>query len=122
MKFLYGKLYKKYFPIKSTSIFYEMENKECDTLTRWIKNIKKDILRWNIESVSRATRTGTVFCRQIKLDYPKSINDLWLLLKTRQFSRLDEEDLKFVNDVLYKHKYNAVISYFVFPIKKSICN
>lgn len=27
MKFLYGKLYKKYFPIKSTSIFYEMEKK-----------------------------------------------------------------------------------------------
>ncbi len=27
VKFLYGKLYKKYFPIKSTSIFYEMEKK-----------------------------------------------------------------------------------------------
>lgn len=111
MKFLYGKLYKKYFPIKSTSIFYEMEKKEFDILTKWIKNI---------ESRSRAVKAGADFYRQIKLDYPKSINDLHLLLQNKQFSKLDKEDLEFVNDVLYRHKYNTFISYFIFPIRKSV--
>lgn len=110
MKFIYGKLYKKYFPIKSTSIFYEMDEKECDILTRWIRNIEGDISSWNIKSQMRAVKQGAGFCRQIKLDYPKSIKDLYLLLKNKQFSGLDEEDLKFVNDVLYRHKYNAFIS------------
>ena len=120
MKFLYGKLYKKYFPIKSTSIFYEMEKNEFDILTKWIKNIDNDILCWNIESQNRAKRTGVDLCRQIKLDYPKSINDLHLLLQNKQFSRLDKEDLKFINDVLYRHKYNAFISNFIFPVTKSV--
>lgn len=120
MKFLYGKLYKKYFPIKSTSIFYEMEKKEFDILTKWIKNIENDILYRNIESRSRAVKAGADFYRQIKLDYPKSINDLHLLLQNKQFSKLDKKDLEFVNDVLYRHKYNAFISYFIFPIRKSV--
>lgn len=122
MKFLYGKLYKKYFPIKSTSIFYEMGKKEFDILTKWIKNIENDISCWNIESQTRAVRAGTDFCRQINLNYPKSINDLYLILQNKQFSRLDKYDLEFVNDVLYRHKYNAFISNFVFPIKKSVHN
>ena len=113
VKFLYGKLYKKYFPIKSTSIFYEMEKKEFDILTKWIKNI---------ESQSRAKKVRADFCRQIKSDYPKSINDLHLLLQNKQFSKLDKEDLEFVNDVLYRHKYNTFISYFIFPIRKSVHN
>lgn len=120
MKFLYGKLYKKYFPIKSTSIFYEMEKSEFDILTKWIKNIESDILCWNIKSQNRAIRTGVDFCRQIELDYPKSIDDLHLLLQNKQFSRLDKEDLKFVNDVLYRHKYNVFISNFIFPVRKSV--
>ena len=122
VKFLYGKLYKKYFPIKSTSIFYEMEKKEFDILTKWIKNIENDILYRNIESQSRAKKVRADFCRQIKSDYPKSINDLHLLLQNKQFSKLDKEDLEFVNDVLYRHKYNTFISYFIFPIRKSVHN
>lgn len=120
VKFLYGKLYKKYFPIKSTSIFYEMEKKEFDILTKWIKNIENDILYRNIESQSRAKKVGADFYRQIKSEYPKSINDLHLLLQNKQFSKLDKEDLEFVNDVLYRHKYNTFISYFIFPIRKSV--
>ena len=122
VKFLYGKLYKKYFPIKSTSIFYEMEKKEFGILTKWIKNIENDILYRNIESQSRAKKARADFCRQIKSDYPKSINDLHLLLQNKQFSKLDKEDLEFVNDVLYRHKYNTFISYFIFPIRKSVHN
>ena len=113
MKFLYGKLYKKYFPIKSTSIFYEMEKKEFGILTKWIKNI---------ESQSRAKKVGADFYRQIKSEYPKSINDLHLLLQNKQFSKLDKEDLEFVNDVLYRHKYNTFISNFIFPIRKRVHN
>ena len=120
MNFLYEKLYKKYFPIKSTSIFYEMEKKEFDILTKWIKNIEDDILYMNINSRSRAVKAGADFYRQIKLDYSKSINDLHLLLQNKQFSKLDKEDLEFVNDVLYRHKYNTFISYFIFPIRKSV--
>lgn len=120
MKFLYGKLYKKYFPIKSTLIFYEMEKREFDILTKWIKNIENDILYRNIESRSRAIKAGADFYRRIKIDYPKSINNLHLLLQNKQFSKLDKEDLEFVNDVLYRHKYNTFISYFIFPIRKSV--
>lgn len=120
MKFLYGKLYKKYFPIKSTSIFYEMDEKDCGILTRWIKNIESDISCWNMESQMKAVRQGADLCRQIKLTYPKPIENLYLLLKNKQFSRLDEEDLEFINDVLYRHKYNSVISSFIFPTNKRI--
>ena len=118
MNFLYEKLYKKYFPIKSTSIFYEMEKKEFDILTKWIKNIENDILYMNINSRSRAVKAGADFYRQIILDYPKY--DLYFLLQNKQFSKLDKEDLEFVNDVLYRHKYNTFISYFIFPIRKSV--
>ena len=118
MNFLYEKLYKKYFPIKSTSIFYEMEKKEFDILTKWIKNIEDDILYMNINSRSRAVKAGADFYRQIILDYPKY--DLYFLLQNKQFSKLDKEDLEFVNDVLYRHKYNTFISYFIFPIRKSV--
>lgn len=70
VKFLYGKLYKKYFPIKSTSIFYEMEKKEFGILTKWIKNIENDILYRNIESQSRAKKARADFCRQIRFLVP----------------------------------------------------
>lgn len=117
MKFLYGKLFKKHYPIRSTSIFYEMKKRECDILTRWVKNLECDILCWNIGSKKRAAKAGVNFCKQIKLAYSKSINDLYLLLKNKQFAKLDEEDLEFVNNVLYRHKYKPFISYFLFPIK-----
>lgn len=120
MKFLYGKLYRKYFPIKSASIFYEMDEKEFGILIRWIKNIESDISCWNMESQMKAVKQGTALCRQVKLIYPKPIDNLYLLLKNKQFSRLDEDDLEFVNDVLYRHKYNSVISYFIFPTNKRI--
>ena len=98
------------------------KKKEFGILTKWIKNIENDILYRNIESQSRAKKARADFYRQIKSDYPKSINDLHLLLQNKQFSKLDKEDLEFVNDVLYRHKYNTFISYFIFPIRKSVHN
>ncbi len=98
------------------------KKKEFGILTKWIKNIENDILYRNIESQSRAKKARADFCRQIKSDYPKSINDLHLLLQNKQSSKLDKEDLEFVNDVLYRHKYNTFISYFIFPIRKSVHN
>lgn len=117
MNFLYDTLFKKYYPIKNTSIFYGIKEREYDILTRWVKNIESDILCWNVVSKERAAKSGMKFYQQIKLTYPKSVNDLYLLLKNKQFTKLDEEDLEFVNDVLYRHKYNPFISYFIFPIK-----
>lgn len=113
MKLLYGKLYRKYYPIKSPSIFYEMDEKECDILTRYIKNIEEDIFARNVESEMQALRKRTGLCRQIKVTYPKPIDNLYSLLKKRQFSRLDEE-------VLYRYKYNSIISCFIFPTNKRL--
>lgn len=56
MKFLYGNLYKKYWPIKNKTIFYKMSEKEYDVLIKWIKNSEDEILRWNNESYMRATK------------------------------------------------------------------
>jgi len=120
MKFLYGKLYKKYFPIKSASIFYEMDEREFDVLIRWIKNIERDISSWNMEAQMRAMKQGACLYRRVKLTYSKSIKNLYLLLKNKQFSRLDEEDLEFINDVLYRHKYNSIFSCFLFPTNKRV--
>lgn len=116
MNFLYGTLFKKYYPIKNTSIFYEIKKREYDILTKWVKNFEREILCWNIGSKKRAAKAGINFCQQIKLTYSKSINDLYLLLKNKQFTKLDEEDLEFVNNILYRHKYNPFISFFIFPI------
>lgn len=120
MKFLYGKFYEKYYPIKSTSIFYEMDETEFGILTRWIKNIENDISSWNMKNQMKAVRQGDNLCRQVKLTYSKPIENLYLLLKNKQFYKLDEEDLEFINDVLYRHKYNSIISCFIFPTNKHI--
>ena len=120
MNFLQGKLYKKYYPIKKSSVFYEMDEKDLNVLTRWIQNIGVDISIWNMESRNRTMRQGGDLCRQIKITYSKSIKELCLLLKNKQFSLLDKEDLDFVNDVLYRHKYNPIVSLYLFPTRKNI--
>lgn len=120
MKLLYSKLYKKYYPIKGSATLYEMDEIELNVLIKWIKNIENEISVWNIESEMRAMRRGSGLCRQIKLTYSKPIKSLYSLLKNKQFSMLDEEELTFVNDVLYIHKYNSVISWFTFPTNKRI--
>lgn len=105
MKFLYRKLYRKYFPIKNRTALYEMNEKECSVLARWIKNIEKEILLCNFKRMKNARRLNLTYYIKIELHYSKPIGYLCSLLRDRRFLELDGEDLQLINDVLIMHKF-----------------
>lgn len=119
MSIIKSNIYKKYFPIENTNSFYNMEEKEISIIAEWIKYIEREIHHWNVGTCVDQYKRGRLFYKKIFLLYSKSPEDLSKLLSNKQFWDLDTEDLILINDVLYRHKYNSIISMYIFPTKKN---
>lgn len=115
---LYSQIYKKYFPINHSSDVFFMSDKERKILSKWIKFVELDIEIYNVTKEQRGIKTGAYFAKQIVHTYSKSVSLLADKIKADNYGSLEKDDIDFINDVIYRHKYISLLSAFVFPIRK----
>lgn len=118
---LHSRFFKNYYPIKNVSDLFHMPQKDREILSKWLKTIQSDIDKYNYKSLINANKCGMNTCRQICMTYDK--NTLLLAEKVCKISRfsfeIDEKDIDFINDVIYRHKYIWFISSYFFPINRT---
>lgn len=105
-------LYKKHYPIQSPSDLYEMSEKDRRKLSNWICGMEADVQNWNYREAVRGSR------RRIVINYCGDIKHLSQKIEAMNAAEISDEDLSFVNEVLYRHKYILPVSLYSFPIKK----
>ena len=113
---LHSKMYKQYYPIKNK---WDLKNMNCDeikTLCRWTEKIEIELKVKNMEAKRRSVNSGLRFHNCLFLHYSKPLLYLTDKILNHSIALLDEEDIALINVVLYRHKYNAFISQFIFPI------
>lgn len=113
---LYGKLYKKYYPIMSIDSIEMMDNKERNELAHKVATILKEIDFYNMDMLMKGVKAGFVAVRQIRCDWNKE--ELLEVAERIKVNSILESDIPVLNDVLYRHKYNRVLTFFVFPVQK----
>ena len=104
-------LYKKHYPIQSSSDLYEMSEKDRKKLSNWIYVIEADVQNWNYREAVRGSR------RRIVINYP-GVKQLSQKIRAVNAAEISEADLGFINEVLYRHKYIFPLSLYFFPIEK----
>ena len=91
-------LYKKHYPIQSSPDLYEMSEKDRKKLAEWIYDIETDVQDWNYREAVRGSR------RRIAINYCGDIKQLSQKIGAMNAAEISDEDLRFVNEVLYRHK------------------
>ncbi len=111
-----SKIYKKYYPVKSSADIINMDIADKRKLIKWIKSIIADVNVYNAQSRKRAGTAGRKECWRINF-YPDKeyIDSVCQKITTEPFS-LTAEDIQLVNIVLYRHKYAGIISAYHFPV------
>lgn len=104
--------FKKHYPIQSQTELYEMSEKDRRKLSNWIYVIEADVQNWNYREAVRGSR------RRIAINYCGDIKQLSQKIGTMNAAEISDEDLRFINEVLYRHKYILPVSLYSFPIKK----
>lgn len=114
-KMFNSKIYKKYYPVKSSADIVSMNTADKKKLIKWIKSIIADVNVYNAQSLKRAGTAGCKECWRINF-YPDKeyIDSVCQKITTEPFS-LTAEDIQLVNIVLYRHKYVGIISAYCFP-------
>ena len=111
-----SKMYKKYYPVKSSADIVNMDINNKRKLIKWIKSIIADINAHNIQSRKYAETAGCKTYWIINFQPDKEyVDDICLKIATEPLS-LTAEDIRFVNFVLYRHKYAGIISAYYFPV------
>lgn len=111
-----SKMYKKYYPVKSSADIVNMNTADKKKLIKWIKSIIADVDVYNAQSRKRAGTAGCKECWQINFQPDKEyIDSVCQKITTEPFS-LTAEDIQLVNIVLYRHKYIGIISAYYFPV------
>lgn len=111
-----SKMYKKYYPVKSSADIINMNIADKKKLVKWIKTIIADVNAYNVQSYKYAETSGCKECRIINLHSDKEyVNNVCCKIITEPFSMTDE-DIQLVNFVLYRHKYIGIISAYYFPV------
>lgn len=111
-----SKMYKKYYPVKSSADIVNMDINNKRKLIKWLKSIIADVDVYNAQSRKRAGAAGCKEYWRINF-YPDKeyIDSVCQKIATEPFS-LTAEDIQLVNIVLYRHKYIGIISAYYFPI------
>lgn len=109
-------LYKKYFPIKSIDDLFKIDLKDLKTLGRWVSNIQLEMDSINFQAWHNSRKIDSFYICLLKTNYKKNPKDLEYKIYNKDFYGLDIDDLIFINNVLYRHKYNWFISSYQFPI------
>ena len=113
---LNSKMYKKYYPVKSSADIVNMDIADKKKLVKWIKSIIADVNAYNAQSCKRSETARCKECWWINF-YPDKeyIDSVCQKITTESFS-LTAEDIQLVNLVLYRHKYTGIISAYYFPV------
>lgn len=106
--------FKKHYPIQSQTELYEMSEKDRRKLSNWICGMEADVQNWNYREAVRGSR------RRIVINYCGDIKHLSQKIEAMNAAEISDEDLSFVNEVLYRHKYILPVSLYSFPIKYGI--
>lgn len=110
------KIYKKYYPVKSSADIVSMNTADKRKLIKWIKSIIADVNVYNLQSRKHAETAGCKKCWRINFQPDKGyIDSVCQKITTEPFS-LTAEDIQLANFVLYRHKYIGIISAYYFPI------
>lgn len=106
-----SRIYQHYFPIKDKYFFYSIPEKNKLIIMRWIRVFL-------IEAKYREknlARKGYRNIRSFDLDKLKHETEP-LCNKIKDLKALSESELALLNIILYRHKYNVIISCFAFPM------
>lgn len=109
---LKSKIYKTYYPLKNVSDVFHMTKKDKSILIKWLNTIKTDIDIYNFQ---KARKGGMQ--RGIYLFYDRDISALTEKISKMDTNscEIDERDINFLNNVIYRHKYIGIISMYCFP-------
>lgn len=103
---LNNKIYSKYFPVKSHVTQFDEEEKK--TLCTWASTFKTEVRVREIEK----SKSGRVYI----YSYDMSKYDEKTMRDMIRQNCFDDENLAMLNIILYRHKYNAFLSLWFFPM------
>lgn len=103
---LYSKMYSKYFPVTECHTRFSAE--DIKTLCRWVSIFKTEVEAYEWKQREKGYR-------RIQSYELSNFNEdeMKQMLKKNRFNDLY---LKMLNIILYRHKYNVAISFFIFPV------
>ena len=138
-----SKMYKKYYPIKSSFDIANMNVAEQKKLIYWIKSLSEDIRLHNTNSLKKAMQYReneyrvvevnctddniASLCRRYAAPYcwgnctDDNIASLCNKISCNSDSITDNE-ISLINAVLYRHKYVKIIGMYCFPVMRSSTN
>ena len=109
------KIFKKYYPVKSSADIVNMDITDKKKLVKWIKSIIADVDAYNAQHRKHAE---SIRCKEYRvIDFhpdKEYIDSVCQKIITESFS-LTAEDIQLVNFVLYRHKYIGIIPAYYFP-------
>lgn len=111
-----SKMYKKYYPVKSSADIVNMDITDKKKLIKWIKSIIADVNAYNMQSYKYAEISGCKEYWLINFHPDKEYVDEVCYKITVEPSSMTNEDIQLVNFVLYRHKYIGIISAYYFPV------
>lgn len=104
---LKSKLYKQHFPILSR--YTEFTEKEKNKLCIWAGMFKKEVVYREWRKINSAHKVE--FCSYFMKSY--NLEKMTEMINKNHF---DEENLFWLNAILYRNKYNFVMSLWLFPV------
>lgn len=113
-KMFNSKMYKKYYPVKSSADIVNMDITDKKKLIKWIKSIIADVNMYNAQHRKHAESVMCKEYRFIDFHLDKEYNDsVCQKIITEPWS-MTAENIQLVNFVLYRHKYAGIISAYYF--------
>ena len=104
-----SKMYKKYYPIKSSFDIANMNVAEQKKLIYWIKSLSEDIRLHNMNSLKKAMQYRENEYRVVEVNCTDdNIASLCNKISCNSDSITDNE-ISLINAVLYRHKYVKII-------------
>lgn len=121
-----SKMYKKYYPIKSSFDIANMNVAEQKKLIYWIKSLPEDIRFHNMNSLKKAMQYRENKCRVVEVNCTDDdIASLCNKISCNSDSITDsitDNEISLINAVLYRHKYVKIIGMYCFPVMRSSTN
>ena len=113
---IYSKLYKKYFPFHSCAEIQMLDEKEKELLISYVKRFACDVDVRNKIAFENAAKNGIKKVEIYELIKPESFYTE-LADKISESKVITDEELKSVNNILYRNKYNWFLSAYFFPVR-----
>ena len=110
---LKSKLYSKYFPIREQHTQFDEEEKK--TLSKWVCRFKREVQVRELQKTKEYSSMGISHLVRFP-SYDIDKYDEKIMVDMIQQNRFDDEYLAMLNLIIYRHKYNAFLSIFFFPM------